>query len=333
MSFQASFILNIVHFCEKQGVEGKYLLARSGIDTATLGEPISLDKVDSLWKNAIELTGDNFLGLHIGEDSNLSALGVVGQLIQNSQNVEEALQQACKFIGLLTDAFEMKYSRQSNASLISIIPGDCREQYPDSMRQIIDSTLVFTLKEYQALVMEKLFPQQILLDYPETEETEEYERIFKCPIVFNSSQTALQIDSKYLNQSIPAANNQLFAVMQKFASELLMEQQNTRSIVSLVKEALIRQGNFEFPQLQDVASLYNMSERTLQRELQQEGTNFQQLLDEVRKDYAIRYLKNEKVAIEEISYILGYNNPSAFTRSFKRWMGKSPRDYKRSISR
>ena len=81
--------------------------------------------------------------------------------------------------------------------------------------------------------------------------------------------------------------------------------------------------------LEEIASNFNITSRTLQRKLQEEGVSFQQLADSVRKTLALNYLKSGNYPLKEISYILGYNELSAFTRAFKRWTGFTPIDYRR----
>lgn len=83
--------------------------------------------------------------------------------------------------------------------------------------------------------------------------------------------------------------------------------------------------------LDDIASNFNLSTRTIQRKLKDEQVSFQQITDEVRKSLAINYLKAGDVPIKQISYMLGYNELSAFTRTFKRWMGTTPGAYARGL--
>ncbi|HWO08502.1 MAG TPA: helix-turn-helix transcriptional regulator, partial [Polyangiaceae bacterium] len=77
-----------------------------------------------------------------------------------------------------------------------------------------------------------------------------------------------------------------------------------------------------------IARRLGLGERTLQRRLRDEGTSFAALLDEARAELARSYLGDSKLAIFEVAYLLGYSEPSAFNRAFRRWTGKSPREYR-----
>jgi AraC-like DNA-binding protein len=80
--------------------------------------------------------------------------------------------------------------------------------------------------------------------------------------------------------------------------------------------------------LEDVASNFNMTARSLQRRLQDESVTFQQITESVRKSLALHYLESGKYQIKEISAMLGYNEISAFSRAFKRWTGKAPVEFR-----
>ena len=82
--------------------------------------------------------------------------------------------------------------------------------------------------------------------------------------------------------------------------------------------------------LDEIAENFNTSPRTLQRKLQEEGVSFQQLADSVRKSIAMHYLQLGNHPMKEVSYMLGYNELSAFTRAFKRWTGKTPMDFQKT---
>jgi len=78
--------------------------------------------------------------------------------------------------------------------------------------------------------------------------------------------------------------------------------------------------------VQDIARSLGMSERTLARKLADEGLNFTELLQQLRRDLALRYLSDRKLHVSKIAWLLGFQEVSAFTHAFKRWTGKTPRE-------
>ena len=102
-----------------------------------------------------------------------------------------------------------------------------------------------------------------------------------------------------------------------------------KSVSERIRTFLLANAYLGIPSLDYMAANLNSSTRNLQRKLQKEGLTYQQLADSVRKSLALHYLDSGKHPVKEISYILGYNETSAFTRAFKRWTGTAPMDYRR----
>jgi AraC-like DNA-binding protein len=82
----------------------------------------------------------------------------------------------------------------------------------------------------------------------------------------------------------------------------------------------------------EAARALNMSRRTLQRRLAEEGTSFTEVLDETRRQVALRYVGNSRMPLKEVCYLVGFSEPSNFTRAFRRWTGKAPSDYRVQVS-
>lgn len=320
-------IFHLLQFIQEKGFDPKSLCQSSGLDWEKLKsgeqEP-DLPGFDQLWQNAVKLTGDDYLGLHLGEHYNLSALGIVGQLIQNSPTIEVALQHACQFLNLISSAFQMTLEKSGDYFSLVFNPDQkCLIQFPMAVLQSIDTALVFSVKEYQGLTLGNIQPVTLHLAKPNPQSFQEYHRIFKCPIRFNAERFELKFDAKYLNQNIVMADYQLLNLLVDHAQLLLSQLPSMPSYTQLVKRCLIDQSNGTFPSVHDIAKRLNISARTLQRYLKEEGSHFQAIRDEVRENFARHFLQNQ-VPIKEIASMLGYNGVSAFSRSFKRWTGESP---------
>ncbi len=331
MNMVPQFILSLIRYAEKLGIAPQRLCALSDIDWDALnrGESSTLPQINSLWQNAAKLSGDPYIGLHLGEEANLTALGIVGQLITNSPTIEAALQHACAFIGLTTDAFRLQLVKSGTHFQLEILPDpDCQQDYPFALEQSIDVALVFVLNEYKALVLGNIRPAGVSFRKSQPNNVKEYERIFQCPISFNTSETAIQFEANLLPQRIITADYELLNLLHRHAEHLLTIQSTLPVFATQVRKSLINRMHISLPQLPDMAAGFNMSVRTFQRKLSEEGTSYQKLSDAVRKEFAIRYLENRDARIKEISWMLGYNEVSAFTRSFKRWTGKTPAEWR-----
>jgi AraC-like DNA-binding protein len=107
----------------------------------------------------------------------------------------------------------------------------------------------------------------------------------------------------------------------------LLQAQKSKVFAQKIQQYMIANAYLGPPSLNDVAANFNMTARSLQRKLQDEGVSFLQLTNEVMKSLALHYMQSGVHPIKEVSHMLGYNELSAFSRAFKRWTGKAPANY------
>lgn len=331
--FQNIFVGNLLAYAAQRGLSAERLCALSGIDLDALKQrinvPITPKQFNDLWLNASYLSNDPFFGLHFGESMQLAALGIVGQIIQNSQTVGNALTHAADYIQLLTNLFDMEVSRTEQTFFIQFIPNTSRAaESPFALRQMLDLAMVFVLHEVDGLVLTRLKPNVVRLPFT-TVDKPEYERVLRCQLIEQREEYKLVFDGHYWDEPILTAHYELQQMLIQKANSSL----NTFGAGPLMKERilnyLITNAYLGVPTLEAIAANFNTSARSLQRKLQDEGVTYQQLADSIRKSLAVTYLESGKYPIKEISYLLGYNELSAFSRAFKRWTGTTPVTYQK----
>ncbi len=121
----------------------------------------------------------------------------------------------------------------------------------------------------------------------------------------------------------------LCVILDRYAEELLAKLPQTNSIVDRVRQELsvgLRGGQVR---LEAIAHTLEVEPRTLQRKLREAGISYQELLDEMRRELSIHYLKEEHISVYEVAFLLGFAETSAFHRAFKRWTGKTPSEFRR----
>ena len=130
-----------------------------------------------------------------------------------------------------------------------------------------------------------------------------------------------------LETPLPSANEALAQLHDRFAGEYLARFSTSR-ITHLARQTLCRLLPQGEPKRERVAQALHLSQRTLQRRLQEEGTSYQQLLDDTRRDMAEQYLQQPGLTLLEVAYLLGFADPSNFFRAFRRWFGCTPNEYR-----
>ncbi len=333
---QKRLVLTILAYAAQRDVSVERLSRLSAIEVQELRENpqyrISHKQLDSLWRNAVHLSGDNLFGLHLGESMQLAALGIVGELIQNSRTIGEAITQAAAFTGLVTDIFDLSVTHsESTFSLNFVANPAIATEYPFVFRQMMDLFMVFAIYELDGLVLKKVKPQTVCLPINGTYSAE-YRRVFRCENLIESEKYVLEFEDSYWHEPILTANYELQGLLLQTiqADSQTATQTETQTLKGKLHNYLSTNAYLGILSLEEIAANFNTSPRSLQRKLQAEGVTYHQLADTVRKSLALHYLASGKHPVKEISYMLGYNELSAFSRAFKRWTGTSPVHYQQN---
>jgi AraC-like DNA-binding protein len=327
--------LNLIAYAVQRDVAAEELCKRSMINLEELssnpGYTVTPKQFNDLWLNASRLTNDPNVGLHLGESLQLAALGIIGQIIQTSRTVEEALTHAASLVHLFTDMFTMHVDRGSKTFEVHFIPEPGMEkEYPFAFRQMMDLSMVFVIHELDGLVFEKIRPLSVTLP---SCESSEYERIFRCKPKKENTKYSMTFGNTYLDLPIVTANHDLQQLLLKKAALMQSSSDQPRSLRDTITQFISSNAYLGVPSLDEIAANFNTSTRSLQRRLQDEGVTYQYLTDSIRKSLALHYLESGTHAVKEISYILGYNELSAFTRAFKRWTGTTPALYQKGTGK
>jgi AraC-like DNA-binding protein len=332
--FQQKLMLAFLAYLAERGVAPQRICDLSGLDYAALvrGTPgiFQPKRLDNLWKNAARLTRDDLIGLHFGESMQLAALGVVGQVVLTSATVGEALTHAGALLHTIADMFQIRIHHAEKCFTIQLsIDVEQARDYPNTARQMADFLLVFIVHELDGLLLTRITPLRVGLPYA-PEKTAEYHRIFRTQPHRTAHDSWIELDNTILQQPVISADYELHRfLLQKIRVLHKNEEQNGAYTVKIYNYLLTNA--FIYSQsLESVAANFNMSTRSLQRKLQEENTSFVEIADSVRKNLALNYLNATAHPVKDISFMLGYNEQSAFLRAFKRWTGQSPSAYRSS---
>ncbi|MCX7144012.1 MAG: AraC family transcriptional regulator [Proteobacteria bacterium] len=154
-----------------------------------------------------------------------------------------------------------------------------------------------------------------------------YEAFFGCPVTFNAGSNRMLIGRADADHPLPTANQQLAAVHDGILAEELARIDKTDVMARVRSSVLERMASGELSE-EDSASDLHMSRRSLQRRLAEADATYQSLVDDTRRDLALRYIQDPAKSATDITFLLGYSQQSAFTRAFRRWTGTSPSEYR-----
>jgi AraC-like DNA-binding protein len=201
-----------------------------------------------------------------------------------------------------------------------------------SFRQLI-STLwtISNVAVIRKLAGDAVRPVVVCLELPHPargEDREVIESALRCPIEFDASISSIALEPALLAQKVVGADPVVEAAMLRYVEEVTsrLPEQGTAGRVRRQVLATLQTGE---PTVETIARQLGTTSRTLQRRLHDEGTSFQQVLDEVRREVAVTHMRGRRATIDEVAFLLGFEKPSSFHRAFKRWTGITPGEFRR----
>ncbi|MGA9795599.1 MAG: AraC family transcriptional regulator [Rhizomicrobium sp.] len=328
LTVSAGLARGLFKLAVSEGADRAILLARAGIaedDLADIDTRIPFANYVTLMRAGKDLAHDPALALHYGETSNFAEVSIVGLIGAASETMAEALQQLNRY-GRLVIEFDGGPNRfaSERASSDSYWLIDTRK-HPNDFPELTESTFARMICGPRALGIAQL-ARAVQVTHSKPNYAEEVERVFGAPVTYDAPRNAMLIDKKWTSFRIQTQPRYAFGVLSRYADQLLKDLEASKSTRGKVESLLMPKLHKGDASMDVIAEKMTMSRQTLFRRLKDEGTNFEKVLDELRQKLALDYLGTKKVSVNETAYLVGFSDPAAFSRAFKRWTGKSPRD-------
>ena len=312
----AFWVKGIAETLEAAGLE---LTALSDADARFPTEGISL-----LWQLAVTHSGNPAVGLTNSSVVKPGSFDVVAYAMMSSANLHGTLERAVRYVDILSDAATLTIAdnREGHRLILELFGG--KHPVP---RQRFEFDLMTLLTFFRWVTNRDLRPLAFELRFPPPADPQPYQDAFKCPLRFNAPVNALLFARADITLPLPTAHPELAEVHERIASEHL-QRLDPAQTCHRVLAVIIRHLPDGEPRRPKIATILGMSERTLQRRLTAEGTSFQRLLEDARRELARHYLGQREVSLADTAYLLGFSDQSSFFRAARRWFGSSPRDYR-----
>jgi AraC-like DNA-binding protein len=311
--------------------EGLDRLAKEGIDLRALADPDTrVPHVLSmaLLERAVERTGDLTIGLRAAEHLEPGDLGVFEYAARSCGTLRGALECMRRYIGLLNDSVAPSLEVSGSTAIWRLPVIDGVKQHPCAN----DFQLACAIVISRRLAPGDLALLEVHFEHPRPASIEHYRNVFPCELRFGMPMNAVVFRRERLDVPLRLANPSLQAAYAIHAEEELRRLEHEKSLSSRVRAVLVSQLRTGKIGLQEVARSLALSPATLRRKLASEGTTLSELLNDVRRDLALKYLSDPSLALTEVAFLLGFSHVPAFYRAFQRWHpNRTPADMRHSL--
>jgi len=319
----STWVRGVIQMFEAEGVATAALLQACGFDAARLADPagrFTIDEISSLWAAAVARSGKTTLGLSKALAGTYGKLGVVGYAMMACPTLQVALQRLQRSMDVVSNAATFVLTDDARGCWFEL--GHLGGELPIP-RQRSEYGMLTMLSFCSWISGHDITPLAIEFVYPEPPDDQVHRAVFGCPLRFNASANRALLCEADLARPLPAHDPHIAALHQQLVEQELQRLEGAAT-AHRVRHLLATRLSGPEPRREQVAAALKLSDRTLQRRLKAEGTSFQQLLDDTRREWAQHYLRKPHASIKQVAGQLGFEDTSNFFRACKPSMTASP---------
>jgi len=297
------------------------LLESFGVGQALMSKPMTPIPIalhGQIMQAAADAIGRDDLGLLVGQRSTMTNAGPLRLLVYNARTAREAVDAIVRYHGLWYHGIRLDHTTDRGFACLSIaIDG----RFPGS-DHLLTGYLAATVKHVEAVFPRTWRPSQVHISYRRPRMAEHYARFFRAPVLYDQPRHAVFFPEAVLDEPRQGSEQMLDSFLREYMSGLeARESPDFASRVSHVIESLLASGECSAVRVADMFAIHRV---TLHRYLREQGTTFERLLEDARRNLASRMLEQTDLPVGEIASALGYGTATSFVRAFKRWHGVTP---------
>lgn len=317
---------------EARGLKSSELLEQVGVSPKLLIQQnarfpaIKMAELTSLIKQQLQDESLGFLqhGLKPGSHEYSCRCSI------NSRNAREAYQHTTKLFDLATDDIKFYLIESGDEAEFQI-------HYPNPEKLdaiiFISLTILTVHRWINWLTGKKVLLNRLNVAFKRPSYADEYQNMFSCEHHFDQPISSMVFDRRFLDHPVIQTPNQLEQLLPKFPEDMISRFKLDNSISSQVQRMLQSGQEIDSLKFTQVAEQLHTSVDTLRRRLKEEGNSFAEIKESVRRSSASFWLANTDTAINSIALRLGFSEPSAFNRAFKKWTGQTPGEFRKKAQR
>lgn len=298
-----------------------------GLDPALLADPharVPHSLLLRAWEEIPALVGDDAFGLHAAELVGAMPYNVVDYVCAQGPTLREAIARLLRYQRLYVEDVELALALAGDEATLSMR----LRSAPCAPRHLAEFITATWQQRARVLAGRTFGLRRATFQHAAPADIEPHRRVYGAPLGFRAATNSLVFHADILDLPVLGADPSLGALLERHAAEQLARLPARDDLVQRVKAQLLRALPGEVPAIDATARALGSGARTLQRALKAEGTTFQQVVDEVRRDLALAHLRDPQRTVSEVAFLVGFTEVAAFTRAFRRWTGEVPSAYR-----
>jgi AraC-like DNA-binding protein len=306
------------------GVPVAPLLKRVGLTPEAIADPeerLNVRSQIALLDEAAIALKDDRLGFTLARDFDPREIGLLYYVMASSQSLGDALKRVARYSKITNEALVVGY-QEGNRLIVSLSYSGVPRH---SDRHQIEFCMFGVLRMCRVLTGQNVIPQHFSISHHRSGDNSEMARFVGTKVEFGADRDEFALNADARELPLIHADSHLNDLLLKYCEAALADRRGDMSqLRTRVENAISSVLPHERVRVEDVARSLGMSKRTLARRLSDEGLNFTEILQQLRRDLAVRYLDDRRLHVSKIAWLLGFHEVSAFTHAFKRWTGKTP---------
>lgn len=332
--YSAAKIATIVHLLAEAGIPAEEALADVALSAEQLDLPatkVSAAQVLQSYRNAIKLSRDPQFAYRAGSQSCVSTYGIYGFAILSSSDFRETMAFAMAYHQLATPLMNIDFREDGRTAVWTVAPAPYLELDEALYKFVVEFQMAVHLALHRNIMGSAFKPTLVDYALERPHGDGDGTAFFDCPVSYGKAENRLTFDAAWLDRRPDFANRLAHAELTLLCNGLLKEFALGAGVAGAVRE-LILSNISQAIRFERVAKGLNMSGRSLRRRLQEEGTCFRHLVDTLRRQVAIKYIRDTDLSVEDIASSLGFCDASSFRHAFRRWTNATPHDYRKGAS-
>lgn len=332
------YVRYLLRQAKAQGYDIDQLLAEVGLSQAQIEglAELSAERFSQLYQRMMYLAQDERFGMLGGGRVPIGTFRMMCHAIIHARNLETAIYRASDFHEICRGTqVKPQLLRKGRYAKVSIAATQASGQPVETLLQSEDPERIRTALSMWHNFICWLLGTRVDLKaayfaFPEPDDGDDYLHLFQSEVRFGQHENALVFPAYYLDYPLVQSDESLRLFLKTAPYQLVTSVSDDRSMKAQVIALLGRDFSCEAPSAEAVAARLNMSLSTLRRRLLEEETSYQKIKDECRKQAALEYMNSPQLSINDVASLMGFDDPSAFFRSFKKWTGMTPGQYRQS---